>query len=34
MLYSIKVREDLETSEELVSLENQVKVVRLQDKLG
>ena len=34
MLYSIKGREDLENLEELVSLENQVKVVRLQDKLG
>ena len=34
MLYSIKDREDLEKLNELVSLENQVKVVRLQDKLG
>ena len=34
MLYSIKDREDLENFEELVSLQNQVKVVRLQDKLG
>ena len=34
MLYSIKDREDLENLEKLVSLENQVKVVRLQDKLG
>ena len=34
MLYSIKDREDLENLEELVSLENQVKAVRLQDKLG
>ena len=34
MLYSIKDREDLENLEELVSLENQVKLVRLQDKLG
>ena len=34
MLYPIKEREDLENLEELVSLENQVKVVRLQDKLG
>ena len=34
MLYSIKDREDLEKLSELVSLENQVKVVRLQDKLG
>ena len=34
MLYSIKDREDLENLTELVSLEDQVKVVRLQDKLG
>ena len=34
MFYSIKVREDLEKLEELVSLESQVKAVRLQDKLG
>ena len=34
MLYSIKDRKDLENLEELVSLENQVKVVKLQDKLG
>ena len=34
MLYSIKDREDLENLEEVVSLETQVKVVRLQDKLG
>ena len=34
MLYSIKDREDIENLEELVSLENQVKLVRLQDKLG
>ena len=34
MLYSIKDREDLENLEELVSLENQVKIVKLQDKLG
>ena len=34
MLYSIEDREDLEKLKELVSLENQVKVVRLQDKLG
>ena len=34
MLYSIKDREDLEKLEELASLQNQVKVVRLQDKLG
>ena len=34
MLYAIKDREDLENLEELASLENQVKVVKLQDKLG
>ena len=34
MLYSIKDREDLENLNELVSLQNQVKVVKLQDKLG
>ena len=34
MLYSIKDREDLEKLNELVSLKNQVKVVRLQGKLG
>ena len=34
MLCAIKDREDLEKLNELVSLENQVKVVRLQDKLG
>ena len=34
MLYSIKNREDLENLEELVLLQDQVKVVRLQDKLG
>ena len=34
MLFSIKDREDLENLEELVSLESQVKAVRLQDKLG
>ena len=34
MLYSIKNREDLEKLEELASLQNQVKVVRLQDKPG
>ena len=34
MLYSIKNREDLEKLEDLVSLQNQVKDVRLQDKLG
>ena len=34
MLYSNKDREDLEKLEELSSLQNQVKAVRLQDKLG
>ena len=34
MLYAIKNREDLENLEELASLENQVKVVKFQDKLG
>ena len=34
MLYSIKDSEDLENLEDLVSLKNQVKVVKLQDKLG
>ena len=34
MLFPIKDREDLEKLNELVSLENQVKVVRLQNKLG
>ena len=34
MLYSIKDRADLEKLNELVSLQNQVKVVKLQDKLG
>ena len=34
MLYSIKDREDLGKLEELASLQNQVKTVRLQDKLG
>ena len=34
MLYSIKDGEDLENLEELVSLESQVKAVRLQDKPG
>ena len=34
MLYAIKNNDDLENLKELVSLENQVKVVRLQDKLG
>ena len=34
MLYSIKDGEDLEKLEELASLQNQVKVFRLQGKLG
>ena len=34
MLYSIKNREDLENLNKLVSLQDQVKVVKLQDKLG
>ena len=34
MLYSIKNREDLEKLEDLVSSQNQVKVVKLQDNLG
>ena len=34
MLYSIKDREDLKKLEELASLQNQVKAVRLQDKLA
>ena len=34
MLYSIKDREDLENLNELVSIQDQVKTVRLQDKLG
>ena len=34
MLYSIKDGEDLENLNELVSLQDQVKTVRLQDKLG
>ena len=34
MLYSIKDREDLESLNELASLQDQVKAVRLQDKLG
>ena len=34
MLYPIKNIEDLENLNELVSLQNQVKAVRLQDKLG
>ena len=34
MLYSIKNREDLESLNKLVSLQDQVKVIKLQDKLG
>ena len=34
MLYSIENTEDLKNLNKLVSLENQVKAVRLQDKLG
>ena len=34
MMFPIKDREDLEKLNELVSLQEQVKVVRLQDKLG
>ena len=34
MLYSIKDRGDLENLEKLVSLQNRVKLARLQDKLG
>ena len=34
MSYSIKDREDLENLNELASLQDQVKAVRLQDKLG
>ena len=34
MLYSVKNREDLENLNELVSLQDQVKTVRLQDKIG
>ena len=33
-MYSIKNREDLEKLDELISLKNQVKELRLQDKLG
>ena len=33
MFYSIEDREDLENLNELVSLQDQVKAVRLQDKL-
>ena len=34
MLYSIQNREDLEKLGELISLQNQVDEVRLQEKLG
>ena len=34
MLYSIKDREDLEDLNKLASLQDQVKAVRLRDKLG
>ena len=34
MLYSIKDREDLENLNKLASLQDQVKAVRLQDKIG
>ena len=34
MLFAIKDREDMEKLNELVSLQYQVKAVRLQDKLG
>ena len=34
MLFAINNREDLQNLNELVSLQNQVKAVRLQDKLG
>ena len=34
MLYAIKDREDLENLNELASLQDQVKAVRLQDKIG
>ena len=34
MMFPIKDREDLEKLNELVSLQDQVKTVRLQDKLG
>ena len=34
MLYSIKDREDLENLNDLASLQDQVKVFRLQDKIG
>ena len=34
MLFPIKDRQDLEKLNELVSLQDQVKIVRLEDKLG
>ena len=34
MLFSIKSSEDLENLNELISLQNQVKDLRLRDKLG
>ena len=34
MIFSIRNVEDLQNLNEAVSLQNQVKVVRLQDKLG
>ena len=34
MLYSIEIREDLEKLNELFSLQNQVKALRVQDKSG
>ena len=34
MLYAIKNNDDLENLNELVTIQNQVKAVRLQDKLG
>ena len=34
MLFPIRNREDLDKLEELASLQDQVKVVKLQDKLG
>ena len=34
MLYSIKNEDDLEKLNDLVSLQNQEKALRLQDKLG
>ena len=34
MMFAIIIREDLDKLEELASLQDQVKIVRLQDKLG